>query len=135
MSEHEHLDIEVHELNIRVSLIEKDLALIAGMRKWVVAGVVTIMLQAGGVIYTYGQLTVKVEQMTSSTLPIDVSSNRRVLSDHSSEIQQIRIEQARVRERIDILNDMSHSINDMDFSAVEGRVARLENVVYTSFKE
>lgn len=130
MEDHEHLDIEVHELNIRVALIEKDLALIAGMRKWVVAGVIAIIIQGVGVIYTYGQMTVKVDTMTNSTLPIDVTSNRRVLSDHSSEIEGIRTEQTRVRERIDILSDRGHPVTEIDLNKIEIRVNRLEDSVF-----
>lgn len=101
----DHLDQEIHELNTRMALVERDLAVIAGMRKWVMTGVFAIIVQGFGVIYTYGQLTEKVKVLGSNTLVQDVSSNRAVLADHSSEIEGIRTEQARIRERIDVLND------------------------------
>jgi len=130
MSDHEHLDVEIHELNTRMALVEKDLSRIAGMSRWVIAGVIAIIVQAGGVIYTYAQLTEKVNQMTSSTLPTNVTSNRRVLADHSSEIQGIRTEQARVRERIDILADREHPVSAVDMNKLEARLIRLEEKIY-----
>ena len=130
MTDHEHLDVEIHELNTRMALVEKDLSRIAGMSRWVIAGVVAIIVQAGGVIYTYAQLTEKVNQMTSSTLPTNVTSNRRVLADHSGEIQGIRTEQARVRERIDILADREHPVSAVDMNKLEARLVRLEEKIY-----
>jgi len=96
---------DLHELNTRIALVEKDLAVIAGMRKWIMTGVVAILLQAGGMLYTYGQLTEKVNSIGSEHIQSDVSSNRAVLADHSSEIEGVRTEQARIRERIDLLSD------------------------------
>jgi len=130
MTEHDHLDQEIHDLNTRMALVEHDLAIIAGMRKWVISGVIAIMLQAGGVLYTYGQLTEKVNAMGSKTVISDVSSNRSVLADHSGEIQSVRTEQARIRERIDILNDKSHPVTLHDYTKLETRMERIEVKVF-----
>jgi len=122
---------DLAELNTRMALVEKDLALIAGMRKWVMAGVVGILAQAGGMLYTYGQLTEKVNAIGSETLVQDVSSNRRVLSDHSSEIENVRTEQARVRERIDISADrLAFHVDKKGHEILNSRVLRLEDKVY-----
>jgi len=125
-----HLDQEIHDLNTRMALVEHDLAIIAGMRKWVISGVIAIILQAGGVLYTYGQLTEKVNAMGSKTVVSDVSSNRAVLADHSGEIQSVRTEQARIRERIDILNDKSHPVTLHDYTKLETRMERIETKVF-----
>ena len=130
MTEHGHLDIEIHELNTRMALVEGDLKRIANMSRWVITGVLAIIVQAGGVIYTYAQLTEKVNQMTSSTLPTNVTSNRRVLADHSGEIQGIRTEQARVRERIDILSDRENPVTEIHINKLEARLVRLETKIY-----
>ena len=130
MTEHGHLDIEIHELNTRMALVEGDLKRIANMSRWVITGVLAIIIQAGGVIYTYAQLTEKVNQMTSSTLPTNVTSNRRVLADHSGEIQGIRTEQARVRERIDILSDREPPVTEVDINKLEARLVRIETIIY-----
>ena len=130
MTEHGHLDIEIHELNTRMALVEGDLKRIANMSRWVITGVLAIIIQAGGVIYTYAQLTEKVNQMTSSTLPTNVTSNRRVLADHSGEIQGIRTEQARVRERLDILSDRENPVTEIHINKLEARLVRLETKIY-----
>ena len=105
MTEHEHLDVEIHELNTRMALVERDLSVIAGMRKWVMSGVVILFLQAIGVVYTYGQLTEKVKTLGSNSIVKNITSNRSVLADHSSEIEGVRTEQARLRQRFDTLSD------------------------------
>lgn len=130
MTEHEHLDQEIHELNTRMALVERDLAVIAGMRKWIMTGVIAIILQAGGVLYTYGQLTEKVKTLGSSTLTQDVSSNRAVLADHSGEIQGVRTEQARIRERIDVLTDQGHPVDNKDLAKLSDRLLRIERKIF-----
>jgi len=96
---------DLHALNTRLTLVERDIAVIASMRKWIMTGVVAILLQASGMLYTYGQLTQKVEQIASIDLQRDVSTTLTVLGDHGTELESVRTEQARVRERMDILAD------------------------------
>jgi len=131
MTQHKHLDDEIHQLNTRMALVEQDLKLIAGMRKWIVTGVIAIIAQAGGVVYTYGQLTAQVELIAGVDLARDVSTSRRVLADHGSELESVRLEQARVRERLDIVADRHNEhVAKGGHEKLTGRVARLEDKVY-----
>ena len=130
MDKNDELDDEIHQLNTRMALVEKDLSLIAGMRKWIVTGVFAIIIQAGGVVYTYGQLTTKVEQLGGLGLSTDVSTALQVLADHGTEFEGVRIEQARVRERIDVLTDRDYPVSDYDIEKLEKRMERIEVKVY-----
>ncbi len=99
------IDEDIHELKTKMALVEQDLKAIAGMKNWLIGGVVIIFLQALGVATGYGILTQKVNSLGGEAMATNVAGNRMVLADHSSEIEGVRTEQARLRQRFDILAD------------------------------
>jgi hypothetical protein len=121
---------DLHSLALRMVLVESKMVQIESIKHWIIGGVFVVIIQAGGFVYGYGQMTQKVEQLGGATIARDVSTSLRVLADHGSELNSVRTEQARVRERIDVLSDRPHPVTNLDLSKLETRIARMEGRVY-----
>lgn len=117
---------DVHSIALRMALVEAEVRGLAAIKRWVIMGVLAMLAQAGGFVYGYAQMSLKVEQLASKEDGKRIVQLNSIVADHSQELESARLEQARIRERVDIISDRKFNL----FNKLDERVGRLEGKVY-----
>lgn len=131
----------IHEIETRVILIENELGRMASTRRVMMALAVGLIIQAIVMVYSFGKMAERLDNLTNSEITGNVSRLNVVTVSHGTELGLLRGDLSRlwgsldqhtasIRNKIKDLESYADScfVNN-DGEKLERRISRLEGVI------
>lgn len=111
----------LHNIDTRLALVEAELRSMAGIRKIILGQAAILLLMAAGGIIGFTEMRTEFRSLNLTNIETNMTSTRVVLVGHSSELEAIRAENARLRVNIDTLRTADVRIREYVAEQTKGR--------------
>ena len=130
----------LHHIDNRLILVEERVESMAANGRWLRGIAAFLALQIVGGAMAFSRISQQMETLDLDTVQKDVSTAMAVLTQHRKNIDLVSEEQARVRGRLDHMNERidmrtANRFTSQDGAELKARILRLEDFLYQRVSE